>query len=64
MGGARCRQRYFNPYGNFRSSPIPSGTVLPLDLVSISQSGKRYFSFLSQAYGIMADIDLGTEDMR
>jgi len=35
-----------------------------VDLLSILQSGKRTFSFLSQCVGLMADLDLGTEHMR
>ena len=40
------------------------GTQIPLDLVSVTQGEKRYISFLSQAVGIVADSDLGTEKLR
>ncbi|GAA5875892.1 hypothetical protein JCM3774_001114 [Rhodotorula dairenensis] len=41
------------------------GTPLPIDLGSLTQSsGKRIFTFLSQAFGLMADLDLGTEHLR
>ncbi|KAI9031716.1 ATP-NAD kinase-like domain-containing protein [Phycomyces nitens] len=43
---------------------IIKGTSMALDLCSISYSDHRYFSFLSQNYGITAYADLGTEDMR
>lgn len=43
---------------------ILKGHPLPLDICSITQGDERYFSFLSQAYGLMADVDLGTEHMR
>lgn len=32
------------------------GTPLALDLCSITQKDKRYYSFLSQAFGLMADL--------
>lgn len=32
------------------------GTAVPLDLCSVSQGGKRSYSFLSQAFGLMADL--------
>lgn len=37
---------------------------MKLDICSIIQGEKRSFSFLSQAIGLMADIDLGTEKLR
>jgi sphingosine kinase len=37
---------------------------MAVDVLSILQSGKRSFSFLSQCVGLMADIDLGTEHLR
>lgn len=43
---------------------IIKGVVTPLDLVSITQGSKRYVSFLSQALGIIAESDLGTEHLR
>lgn len=36
----------------------------PLDLVSITQGDRRSLSFLSQSVGIIAEVDLGTEDLR
>lgn len=41
-----------------------TGRPFPLDICSVTQGRERYFSFLSQAYGLMADVDLGTEHMR
>ena len=35
-----------------------------LDLLAITQAGRLYFSFLSQAVGIVAESDLGTEHLR
>jgi hypothetical protein len=40
------------------------GRPMAIDLLSVLQSGKRSFSFLSQCVGLMADLDLGTEHMR
>jgi hypothetical protein len=37
---------------------------MAVDILSILQSGKRSFSFLSQCVGLMADLDLGTEHLR
>ncbi|KAG9289871.1 hypothetical protein G9A89_015451 [Geosiphon pyriformis] len=43
---------------------IIKGHPLKLDVCSITQGEKRYFSFLSQNFGIIADIDIGTEHLR
>lgn len=43
---------------------IVKGIRTPLDLVSITQGDKRTLSFLSQAVGIVAEVDLGTEHIR
>lgn len=40
------------------------GDVVPLDLFSIWQDGKRTLSYLTQAAGLMASIDIGTENLR
>ncbi|GEM07175.1 sphingosine kinase [Rhodotorula toruloides] len=44
------------------------GQSIPLDLCSFAQpsiqAGNREFSFLTQAFGLMADLDLGTEHLR
>jgi len=40
------------------------GRPMAVDLLSVLQSGKRFFSFLSQGVGLMADLDLGTEHLR
>jgi sphingosine kinase len=37
---------------------------MKLDLCSVQQGENRIISFMSQAIGMMADIDLGTESMR
>ncbi|CAI7573228.1 unnamed protein product [Penicillium viridicatum] len=43
---------------------IVKGLRTPLDLVSISQKDSRTLSFLSQSFGIVAECDLGTENLR
>ncbi len=42
------------------------GTPAPLDIVSIIQPStqKRYFSFLSLTFGLVANLDIGTEHLR
>ncbi|KAA6411134.1 MAG: sphingosine kinase [Lasallia pustulata] len=40
------------------------GIRTPLDLVSITQGDRRTLSFLSQSAGIVAESDLGTENLR
>ncbi|KAJ3847517.1 ATP-NAD kinase-like domain-containing protein [Lentinula lateritia] len=40
------------------------GSPMPVDVFSITQNGKQTVSFMSQALGLMADLDLGTEDLR
>jgi sphingosine kinase len=37
---------------------------MKVDLFSITQGGKRTISFMSQALGLMADLDIGTENLR
>ncbi|BCR86165.1 putative sphingosine kinase (SphK) [Aspergillus chevalieri] len=43
---------------------IVKGLQMPMDLVSITQGSTRTLSFLSQSFGIVADCDLGTDDIR
>lgn len=43
---------------------VVKGIRTPLDLVSITQGDKRTLSFLSQSLGIIAEVDLGTENIR
>ena len=37
---------------------------MKLDICSVQQGQNRIMSFMSQAIGLMADIDLGTEHLR
>ncbi|KAI9734910.1 MAG: sphinganine kinase lcb4 [Cirrosporium novae-zelandiae] len=43
---------------------LVKGLRTPLDLVSITQGGRRTLSFLSQSVGIIAESDLATEHLR
>ncbi|KAF1834247.1 sphingoid long chain base kinase-like protein [Decorospora gaudefroyi] len=57
---------------NFNGTDSPSAAALavvkglrtPLDLASITQGDRRTLSFLSQAVGIVAELDLATEHLR
>ncbi|KAF7323004.1 DAGKc domain-containing protein [Mycena chlorophos] len=40
------------------------GLPMKVDLCSVTQNGKRTISFMSQAMGLMADLDIGTEHLR
>lgn len=57
-----------NLYGTHRPTlaalAIVKGVPTPLDLVSITQGQRRIVSFLSQALGMIAELDLGTEHLR
>ncbi|KAJ5917412.1 hypothetical protein N7466_010966 [Penicillium verhagenii] len=43
---------------------VVKGRRTPLDLMSISQKGSRTLSFLSTSFGIVAESDLGTDNIR
>lgn len=43
---------------------IVKGLRMPMDLMSITQGTTRTLSFLSQSFGIVADSDLGTDNIR
>ncbi|KAI2611899.1 sphingoid long chain base kinase 4 [Hypoxylon sp. NC1633] len=43
---------------------IVKGVRTPLDLMSVTQGNTRTLSFLSQSVGIIAECDLGTENLR
>ncbi|CAG8570726.1 6607_t:CDS:2, partial [Diversispora eburnea] len=43
---------------------VIKGVPMEIDICSVTQGDKRFFSFLTQSYGIVADCDLGTENMR
>ncbi|KAJ4300634.1 sphinganine kinase lcb4 [Collariella sp. IMI 366227] len=57
-----------NLYGTHRPTlaalAIVKGVATPLDLVSVTHGTQRTISFLSQALGLIAVCDLGTENLR
>ncbi|KAI8877088.1 hypothetical protein K501DRAFT_230817 [Backusella circina FSU 941] len=55
-------KRGFDPV--YTALQVIKGRPLALDLCSVVYDDHRYFSFLSQNYGITAYADLGTEHMR
>ncbi|KAI1377031.1 ATP-NAD kinase-like domain-containing protein [Hypoxylon crocopeplum] len=49
---------------SFAALAIVKGVRTPLDLMSVTQGNTRMLSFLSQSVGIIAECDLGTENLR
>ncbi|KAF9464747.1 ATP-NAD kinase-like domain-containing protein [Collybia nuda] len=43
---------------------VIKGKHMKVDVFSLTQKGKRTISFMSQALGLMADLDIGTEHLR
>ncbi|KAG6900853.1 hypothetical protein C0993_009971 [Termitomyces sp. T159_Od127] len=43
---------------------VIKGKQMKVDVFSLTQDGKRTISFMSQALGLMADLDIGTENLR
>ncbi|PFH54314.1 hypothetical protein AMATHDRAFT_44835 [Amanita thiersii Skay4041] len=43
---------------------VIKGSPMHVDVFSVTQQNKRTISFMSQALGLMADLDLGTENLR
>ncbi|KAJ7285788.1 ATP-NAD kinase-like domain-containing protein [Mycena rebaudengoi] len=43
---------------------ICAGQPMAVDVCSLVQEGKRTISFMSQAVGLMADLDIGTDNLR
>lgn len=37
---------------------------MKVDILAFTQGGKRTISFMSQALGLMADLDVGTDNLR
>lgn len=37
---------------------------MPVDVASVTQGDKRILSFMTQAIGLMSELDLGTEHLR
>ncbi|KAF9945882.1 sphinganine kinase lcb4 [Modicella reniformis] len=43
---------------------IIKGKAMPVDLCSVTQGDTRFFSFVLQSFGMIADVDLGSEHLR
>jgi sphingosine kinase len=43
---------------------VVKGQQRALDVASVVQSGRRCFSFLSVSYGLITNLDIGTEHLR
>ncbi|KAF9437759.1 sphinganine kinase lcb4 [Entomortierella beljakovae] len=43
---------------------IIKGRAMPVDLCSVTQGNTRFFSFVLQSFGLIADVDLGSEHLR
>lgn len=63
-GNAMCWNLTGTGSASLAALAIIKSVRKPLDLISITQGDCRLLSFLSQSFGIVADVDLGTEDMR
>ncbi|KAJ7092772.1 ATP-NAD kinase-like domain-containing protein [Mycena belliarum] len=50
--------------GAYAAMNAIKGQPIPLDISSVSQGDTRIYSFLSQAFGLLADLDMGTEWIR
>ncbi|ODV92276.1 hypothetical protein CANCADRAFT_84475 [Tortispora caseinolytica NRRL Y-17796] len=46
------------------SLSIIKGTKHPVDLAAVTQQDTKYISFLSQSIGLIAEADIGSEDLR
>ncbi|KAF1981217.1 sphingosine kinase [Aulographum hederae CBS 113979] len=63
-GNAMCLNLTGTDSTSLSALSVTKGIRMPLDLVSITQGDRRTLSFLSQAVGIIAEVDLGTENLR
>lgn len=63
-GNAMSCNLYGSHHPAIAALGVIKGVVTPMDLVSVTQGNRRIVSFLSQSVGIIAESDLGTEDMR
>ncbi|KAJ9240545.1 hypothetical protein DTO169E5_3877 [Paecilomyces variotii] len=63
-GNGMAMNLYGSPSVSLAALAIVKGKRMPLDLASITQGGTRTLSFLSQSFGIVAECDLGTDNIR
>lgn len=63
-GNAHCLNFTGTNSPSLAALAVIKGLRTPLDLISVTQGDKRTLSFLSQAVGVVAECDLGTEHLR
>lgn len=63
-GNAMCWNLFGTGSVSLAALAIVKAKRMPMDLVSITQGNTRTLSFLSQSFGIVAESDLGTENIR
>lgn len=63
-GNAMCMNLNGTDSPSLAALAVIKGIRAPMDLVAITQGSNRYYSFLSQAVGIVAESDLGTDHLR
>ncbi|TKX23861.1 diacylglycerol kinase-like protein 1 [Elsinoe australis] len=63
-GNAMCRNLLGTDSPSVAALALVKGERRALDLMRISQGEQRYWSFLSQSVGIVAESDLGTDNIR
>ncbi|GAB7365520.1 hypothetical protein MBLNU230_g6593t1 [Neophaeotheca triangularis] len=63
-GNAMCMNLNGTDSPSLAALAIIKGVRAPMDLVAITQGSDKYYSFLSQSVGIVAESDLGTDHLR
>ncbi|CAK7272769.1 sphinganine kinase lcb4 [Sporothrix epigloea] len=63
-GNAMACNLYGSHHASVAALAIVKGVAAPLDLASITYGETRLLSFLSQAVGVVAEVDLATEGLR
>lgn len=63
-GNAMCLNMFGTSSTSLAALGLVKGLRMPLDLISVTQGDRRYLSFLSQAVGIVAELDNGTDHLR
>ena len=63
-GNAMCWNLCGTGSPSLAAVSVVKGVRTALDLVSITQGDRRTISFLSQAFGIVAEVDVGTDHLR
>ncbi|KAF4549433.1 Sphingoid long chain base kinase 5-like protein [Elsinoe fawcettii] len=63
-GNAMCRNLLCTDSPSVAALAVVKGERRMMDLVRVSQGERTYWSFLSQSVGIVAESDLGTDNLR